>query len=162
MKTLLLIRHAQAARDETVSDVSRPLAESGLADARRIGERLAHKRVAFDAFYSSPARRTLQTAEIIAECTGFARADVVSDDALYTFDRDRLLRAVASIAERRSTVAVCCHNFAVTGLVNLLTGASIDNVPTCGVAHVEIETEAWANVATAKATLVDFDYPNRE
>lgn len=162
MKTLLLIRHAQAARDDTLPDVRRPLTESGLADARRIGERLAHKRVAFDAFYSSPARRTLQTAAIIAECTGFARADVATDDALYTFDRDRLLRTVASIAERRSTVAVCCHNFAVTGLVNLLTGASINNVPTCGVAHVEIETEAWAELAAAKATLVDFDYPDGE
>ena len=130
-------------------------------DAARMGERLARKKRTFDTFYSSPAFRALQTAEIIARHVGFPADDVIARRAFYTFDADGLLRAVESIDERFSVVAVFCHNCAVTDLANRLTGAAIENVPTCGVVHVETDATSWADVLHAPATLADYDFPKK-
>ena len=58
MTTIYLIRHAQS--DGTVQDEStRPLTEAGLAQADALANRLSG--IAFDAVYSSPYLRAMQT-----------------------------------------------------------------------------------------------------
>ncbi len=161
MKTLFLIRHAKSSRKESVPDFHRPLSERGLSDASRVGGRLAGKGTEFDAFYSSPARRALDTAKIIAGRAGFPPGKIVEDESFYTFDKDRLLRAVESIDERFSVVAVFCHNFAITDLANSLTGEAIGNVPTCGIVHIKTDAELWANISGGEGELVDFDFPGK-
>ncbi len=159
MKTLFLIRHAKSSRKERVVDFDRPLSGRGIADASHMGLRLKKTPVQFDAFYSSSARRGLDTAKLLAQSAGFAPENIISDEAFYTFDETSLLRAVESIDESFSTVAVFCHNFAITDLANSLTGKTIGNVPTCGVVHIETDAELWANISTAKSEMVDFDFP---
>jgi broad specificity phosphatase PhoE len=68
---LYLVRHAQSEgnRGEYAGpDDDPPLSEVGREQARRLGQRFARQRV--DALYSSPMRRTLETAQAIAEATG--------------------------------------------------------------------------------------------
>ena len=66
---VLLIRHADAEHpahepQQAIRDIDLPLSERGHAQAKRLATRLAHRRIA--ALYSSPLRRTKQTAEAIA------------------------------------------------------------------------------------------------
>jgi len=67
---LYLVRHAQSqgntGEDLTTGDAD--LTEVGEEQARRLGERLARQRI--DAIYSSPLRRTQQTAAAIADAAG--------------------------------------------------------------------------------------------
>src|SRR4051794_37575692 len=65
---LLLIRHgatALTAEDRFSGSVGVDLSEEGRAQARRLGERLAHAPIA--AVYASPLSRTLETATIVAQ-----------------------------------------------------------------------------------------------
>ena len=68
MKTLFLIRHAKSSWDDTaLPDKDRPLADRGRRDAPKMGKRLAKRDVKPDLILSSPARRALTTAEIVAK-----------------------------------------------------------------------------------------------
>jgi probable phosphoglycerate mutase len=68
---LYLVRHAQSEGNRGEydgPDDDPPLSEVGREQARRLGQRFARQRV--DALYSSPMRRTRETAQAIAEATG--------------------------------------------------------------------------------------------
>ena len=160
MRTLFLIRHAKSDRKWNVADFKRPLNERGLSDAPKMGARLKERGASFDAVYSSPAKRAFDTAKLVCENAGFPSEKIITDEKFYTFNSADLFKGVESVVnEDFQTVAVFCHNFAVTDLANILTGEAIDNVPTCGVVHIETEAELWANIAFGKGKLVDFLIP---
>jgi phosphohistidine phosphatase len=84
MKTLFLIRHAKSSWESTaLPDKDRPLNDRGKRDAPKMGKRLAKRDVKPDLILSSPARRALTTAEIIAKKLNYKRRDIVVDDRLY-------------------------------------------------------------------------------
>src|SRR3981189_3928270 len=83
MKALFLIRHAKSSWDDTaVPDKDRPLDDRGKRDAPKMGERLAKRDVQPDLILSSPARRALNTAEIISKKLDYKLKDIVGDDRL--------------------------------------------------------------------------------
>lgn len=93
--TLYLIRHAQAQAGAVSPDpLDPPLTVIGRHQAERLAARLADE--GFDALYSSPMLRALETAWPLAERTGLAireDADLREVDfAPDPDDRDRLLR----------------------------------------------------------------------
>ena len=74
---LLLIRHGQSTANASgvwQGQTEFPLSQEGRDQARRVGKALSGER--FDAIYSSPLGRALETAEIIVRETGF-RGDIV-------------------------------------------------------------------------------------
>jgi 2,3-bisphosphoglycerate-dependent phosphoglycerate mutase len=68
---LVLVRHARPTRiEEADGPADPPLTELGVRQARAAAEWLSAE--TFDAVYSSPLRRALETAEAIAEACGLA------------------------------------------------------------------------------------------
>src|SRR5947199_872234 len=85
MKTLFLIRHAKSSwTDPALPDKDRPLGNRGRRDAPKMGKRLAKRDVKPDLILSSPARRALKTAEIIAKKLDYKRKNIVVEDRLYS------------------------------------------------------------------------------
>ena len=67
MKTLILMRHAKATWDhDQWADFDRPLNPHGEADAPRMGRRLIQADLKPDLILCSSARRTTQTADLVA------------------------------------------------------------------------------------------------
>ncbi len=67
MKTLILMRHAKATWDhDQWPDFERPLNPAGEADAPRVGRRLVKEDFLPDVILCSSARRTMQTADLVA------------------------------------------------------------------------------------------------
>ena len=92
MKTLFLVRHAKSSWDDTtLPDKDRPLNERGERDAPKMGKRLAKRDVKTDLILSSPARRALTTAKIIAKSIDYKPKKIVVDDRLYPGAADDLL-----------------------------------------------------------------------
>src|SRR5437764_13379774 len=84
MKTLFLIRHAKSSWDDpALSDKDRPLSDRGRRDAPKMGKRLAKRDVKPDLILSSPARRALTTAEVIAKELDDKLKDIGVHDLLY-------------------------------------------------------------------------------
>jgi phosphohistidine phosphatase len=74
-----------------VSDKDRSLNGRGRRDAPKMGKRLAKRDVTPDLILSSPARRAVMTAEMIAKELDYK---LVVDDRLYACAADDLLKVI--------------------------------------------------------------------
>ena len=105
MKKLFLIRHAKSSWEYTaLPDKDRPLNDRGKRDAPKMGKRLAKRDVKPDLILSSPARRALTTAEIIAKKLDYKRKNIVVEDRLYSSAVHDLLNVVQKLGDKLERV----------------------------------------------------------
>jgi phosphohistidine phosphatase len=122
MKTLFLIRHAKSSWDDTaLPDKDRPLSDRGRRDAPKMGKRLAKRDVKPDLILSSPARRALTTAEIIAKKLDYKRKNIVVADRLYSGAVHDLLNVVQKLGDKLQRVMLFGHNPELTELAHRLS-----------------------------------------
>jgi phosphohistidine phosphatase len=117
----IIVRHAHAEwPDFHGADFDRPLTGRGLADAHAAGRaiRAAGHRPAL--LLASPAYRTRQTAEILAEELQLPASSVRFVDALYNATASTLQDEVRRVADG-ALVLVVAHNPGVSNLARLLS-----------------------------------------
>jgi phosphohistidine phosphatase len=161
MKTLFLIRHAKSSWDDTaLPDKDRPLDARGKRDAPTIGKRLAKRGVKPDLIVSSPARRALTTAEIIAGELDYKLKDIVVDDRLYASAIDDLFDVIHKLSDKQERVMLFGHNPDLTELAHRLS-SEITHMPTCAVAEFTFNAKSWSNIEKAALAKVALDYPKK-
>jgi phosphohistidine phosphatase len=162
MKTLSLVRHAKSSwKDATLGDRDRPLNKRGKRDAPRMGKRLVRTGARPDLLISSPAVRAFATAKTIAEEIGYPTLRIEVDERIYLGGTSALMAVIHGLSDDLDHVMMFGHNPDLTELVNALTGSDIENVPTCGMAHIELASDSWQDLGSAEARLLEFDYPKR-
>jgi len=90
-KSLFLLRHAKAINGGVlIPDQDRPLSDSGVKDAKRLGSYLSKKSFDFDLILSSPAIfffffffRAITTAQIVANKLGYKQKHLAVEKCLY-------------------------------------------------------------------------------
>jgi phosphohistidine phosphatase len=161
MKTLFLIRHAKSSWDDTaLPDKDRPLDDRGRRDAPKMGKRLAKRDVNPDLILSSPARRALATAQIIAKKLDYKLEDIVVDDRLYVCAADDLLNVIHTLGDNLERVMLFGHNPELTELAHRLS-SEITHMPTCAVAEFTFNAKSWPNIGRATVAKVALDYPKK-
>jgi phosphohistidine phosphatase len=164
-RTLLLVRHAKAVPDG-VTDASRRLAPRGVRDARAAGRWLVEHGFIPDYVVVSPARRTVQTWEIVMSELG-AAPTVATDDQIYDNTIESLLAVVHEAPEDADTIAIVGHNPSMQALANALDDGHGDPVaradiagayPTSGIAVLEVAV-SWVELAPGGATVRAFAAP---
>lgn len=162
MKTLFLVRHAKSSWDDpSLDDKKRPLDDRGKRDAPKVGKRLAKAGAKPDLILSSPAKRALTTARIIAKELGYKRKNIVVDDRLYAAEADVVLDVIQRIAEEAGCVMLFGHNPELTELAHRLSG-KITRMPTCAVAEFTFDVKSWSRVGKDKPATADVSYPPRK
>ena len=161
MKTLYLFRHAKSSwEDPFLDDHDRPLNKRGRADAPRMGKRLKEKNFHPALMISSPAERALSTCLIIAEKVGYRLPDVHTDRRLYHASEDQLLAIVRGFNDAIDEIAIFGHNPGLTDFVNKLNNDFVtENIPTCGVAYMQLPVASWKEVKWGKGEVIFFDFP---
>jgi phosphohistidine phosphatase len=163
MKQLLLVRHAKSDwSTPSLSDFDRPLNDRGKKDAPVMAERLLDKKIKIDAFISSPAKRAKKTASIFAKAYKIDKDDIIFKEVLYGAAVDAFYDVISKVSDKYESIAVFSHNPGITDFANSLTEARIDNIPTCGIFAIKIDTKHWKDFAEAKKELLFVDYPKAE
>jgi len=160
MKNLILIRHAKSSWDDaTLADRERTLNKRGKRDAPAMGQLLKGKGLLPGRILSSPAKRALKTAKLIAEEVGYPKNKIDVREDAYERGVDALVKLVAGLEDGWDRVYLVGHNPELTELANRLTGAGIENVPTCGVVSVEFSASRWRDGAKEGGALAFFERP---
>lgn len=163
MKTLLLVRHAKSSwNDPGVEDIDRPLNERGKKDAPEMAKRLKDRKVDIDLFVSSPAKRARKTASFFAEEFGVKKDDIKRVDELYMASSNAFLKTIKELSDKKEVVALFAHNPGITEFANSLTDVRIDDMPTCSVFALKVDTKSWADFEHAEKRFLFFDYPKKE
>lgn len=163
MKKLVLVRHAKSGYNilPGKTDFERTLNETGKHEALLMGRILSHKLGEPDLIISSPALRTLETSCILAEEMHYPQNNIETIPSLYhpsVEDFTEVLEQLSGSGFQK--VLLVSHNPGITDFINELDIVRIDNMPTCGVLALEIETEDWSEFSSAAKKFLFFDKPH--
>ena len=166
MRTLIVFRHAKAAREPGLPDHQRPLTDRGRRNARAMGEWLAAEGLLPDHALISDAKRTRQTFQQSREKFP-ERLRVVSDPELYHASEDVLLAAIHHVPDSANCVLVCGHNPGLhdftTGMVGAGEREALDRfragMPTAAVAVLGLDLARWRDAYWRSAKLLRFATP---
>nr|WP_294796191.1 histidine phosphatase family protein [uncultured Mucilaginibacter sp.] len=156
MKKLVIIRHAKATHESGYVDFERPLTHSGIQDAAIMAGRLNESDHVPKMLVSSPALRTISTANIFSQHLNLPAAEEIK--GIYEADRDDLVEIVTELPDNLDCIGLVGHNPGLGQLLYYFSGAAHD-VPTCAVAIVEFDTDVWASVTSNSGKLIYYDYP---
>lgn len=162
MKTLYLVRHAKSSWDEPFqSDFERTLNTRGQTEAPIMAKLLSRKNVNPDLIVSSPAARTLLTAEIFAEELKYPVKNILTDERIYEATMRELTSVVRSINDKRGKVIMFGHNPGLTNFANLLGSELLQSLPTCAIVGLELSIESWSKIERHCGKTFFFDYPKK-
>ena len=166
MRTLYLVRHAKSSwQDSSLADHERPLNKRGLRDAPVMGQRLAGKKVRIDSIWSSPARRALETARILARALNYPQKKIVLRDRLYAGTIESFLLEIRSCPDEVKGLLVVGHNPVISDSADLLIGHTLDTdiemIPTCGIVAMEFTLSSWQQLREKEGRFLFFDYPKK-
>jgi len=162
-RRLTLIRHAKASneRKSGQDDHDRPLASRGEADVEAMGRRLADDGFLPDRIVASTARRAEQTADAIATAIGFPLERIDRTIDVYLAGRSQLQAIVEETDRAVDHLALVGHNPGMSLLWGWLTDDDHAELPTCGVARLELPIDDWREVFEGCARLLEFARPDR-
>jgi phosphohistidine phosphatase len=148
MKTLLLLRHAKSSSDQPeLHDHDRPLNKRGKKEAPMVGRYLKDNDLVPDLVLSSTARRAKDTAQAVAEESGFeGKIDLYQD--LYLSDTASYLDILRCLPDDANRVLVVGHNPDLEVLLTLLTDAS-HHLTTANLAQVDLPISSWQELSEA-------------
>jgi len=163
MKRLFLIRHAKSSwGDPDRADIDRPLNERGKRDAPVMGERLKKEHKAKpDLIISSPAKRALRTAKIIATALDYPEGKIEIKASLYASGVPAMLDVIRHLDDSLGEVMLFGHNPDLTSLANYLSNQQVENIPTCGIFCVDFDIKSWKDMKNQKGIFKFFDYPKK-
>ena len=147
MKTIYFLRHAKSSwKDAELSDIDRPLNKRGLDNAPMMARHFRKLRVKPQLIISSPSKRTMTTALMIAERIGYEERNIKIDMELYGANVAQISQLIYHLDDNLSKVMLVGHNPAFTLIVDYYTGIPIDNMPTCGLVQINFEAKSWKEI----------------
>ena len=163
MKRLTLIRHAKSSWDNPgLTDFDRGLNDRGRRTAPEMGRRLKERGFAPDAIISSPAKRAITTAGMIADKIDFDENGIETDERIYEATVGDLVAVARELDDGLGHVVMFGHNPGFTYFANWLANCMIDNIPTCGVVDIEFDIASWSELEEDSGVMLDFDYPRKQ
>lgn len=160
MKRLTLMRHADARwQDAGVPDLERPLSRRGTAAAESMGRRLLELELVPDLLIASPARRTQQTAEIVARELALPPRRLLREESLYLASAHEMLRTVHGSGPRIAHLFMIAHNPGLSELLQLLVPEDERGLATAAVCSIAFECDSWSGVCAANARDITREAP---
>lgn len=141
MKTLLILRHAKADRDDAPTDHARELTKKGKRAARRIGEILRAEGALPELILASAAERARRTAAEAAAAADY-RGELQLLEELYLAEPQAYLDALRRYGGAAQRVMVVGHNPGIEALIFRLTGAA-EHMPTAALAECSLPIDDW-------------------
>ncbi len=124
-----------------------------------MGRLLGEKGLLPDLILSSPAKRALKTAKLIAEELGYPKKDIAIRESIYEQDIRAMIGLIGELDDKLKRVFLIGHNPVITELANRLTGGGIHDMPTCSIVSIEFSLPAWKQCAIGVGDVALFERP---
>ena len=160
MKKLYIVRHAKSSWENSfLADDERPLNNRGKKDAPIMAQHLKGVISPPEKIISSHAIRAYDTALIFAEAFEIEEEEVIIHKKMYHASLNDLFQEVTLFDDAIDSIMLFGHNPGLTEFVNKISGSSIDNISTCGVAGIFFDVDSWQNLNHIRGSLEFYYYP---
>jgi phosphohistidine phosphatase len=147
IRHLLLLRHAAAAEKlPTQNDFDRPLTEHGIQQAVKVGAYMNSSGWVPQLIITSPAKRTLFTAKIVADAVRYPEAEIVPETSAYNGSVLQLYHALQQVNDGFTHVLLVAHNPGISYLGEWLTKNSDSELLPGGLLHIEFDVQRWSEL----------------
>jgi len=126
-----------------------------------MGERIRAAGIRPSLILSSTAIRAWETARIVAHELGYPAEFLQRDSNLYLADLNTLIDVIDEQETGFNNIMVVAHNPGLTDLANYLVPGLTNNVPTCGVVSVSLDSDTWDIRGPQNIELLYYDYPKK-
>lgn len=142
MKTLLVMRHGKSSwKDADLIDHDRPLNKRGKKNVPLVGKILRTERIVPELILTSSARRASDTAEGVAESSGYT-PEIQHLPSFYQADLETFYETLSNLSEDIARVMIVGHNPDLEELIEALTGEALI-LPTASLVQIEIPVQSW-------------------
>ena len=146
-KKLYIVRHGKAMADYgDISDIDRPLKESGINDAYQISKKLSGMNETPRIIISSHAVRALHTATIFAGTFKLSYNQIIIHKDLYTTNIKAIVDLIKNTNDDVQSIILFGHNPTFTELANRFLTDKIDQIPTTGVVGLKFNINTWQEI----------------
>ncbi|OIZ99881.1 hypothetical protein BEV13_04840 [Rickettsiella grylli] len=163
MKNLTLIRHAESHLQRPLEqDKERLLTPNGFHQVSTISKQLEKKKCWPDYLLCSPAKRAIQTAELL--CKYLKISPVIEiNSLLYLGDSSETLLQSLFLPDRFQQVFIIGHNPTISDLAHTLSPPTQSiMLPTAGVISLRFNGLRWDNIIEKQGKFLFFIEPPRE
>ena len=152
---LFILRHASAGvrRANPLLDVKRPLDKDGKAQCLQLAHVLNALNLNFDLVVSSPLKRSLQTAQLIATETGYEQKILISTALAPTATFAQFQRLLRDWSASEN-VLVVGHNPNITQFLSQLLGVGVSDDPTTTPPRIRLRKGALARVNLTRGNAI--------
>ena len=154
MKTWVMVRHAKSSWEFNLPDRERPLADRGIQDAILVGQELNKLNLHNDKVYSSPAKRTFDTAFLMVSELGLSTENIQIEEDLYDFMGEQILGFVRSLPDDLHTIMTFGHNNACTHIAQSIGNYTNANVPTATAVIFHFDVSLWSDIQQCDCTSI--------
>ncbi len=134
-----------------MADFDRPLNARGRLAAPFMGELMARHEIMPDVIVSSPAKRAVETAQLIRE-NGGLNAEIRFDERIYEATTETLRQVLSSFDDDFKTIMLVGHNPGFEGILNYLTGTA-HPMPTATLAFIDLKIDSWSALTRSTGKL---------
>lgn len=159
MKTLILIRHGKSDWSAGLSDRERPLNHRGLNDAPIMAKVLQHQDQIPELLYVSSAKRTTQTANILAKELSIPQEHLISSPELYLCDAFAVEEIVRFAPNEAESIAIVGHNPTLSEVSSYFSNRDYMDLPTLAICICTFDVDNWEDVSPENLRGSDFFYP---
>jgi phosphohistidine phosphatase len=144
---LILMRHAKTIpHSSDINDWDRYLTEHGIYQAQNSANFLLNNsNIIPQLIICSPAKRAIQTAEIVADTLNLPNNIIISKNSLYNNDLNSYLDTIYQVDDDIRKLMIVGHNPSISMLAALLTNSEVNSMKTATILGLEIISKRWLN-----------------
>ena len=160
VKNLLIIRHCEASfNSDTNRDFDRPLTENGISQSVLLGQKINSYPFDLDAFYVSPALRTMETLRGISRELDVAPR-IMDAEEIYEATENVLKACINRFDDQFDHVVLLGHNPSVAQIFAYLSFEIRDYTPGTS-SWIQFEVDSWSEIGQNSGQLMDYYYPGQ-
>lgn len=147
MKTLYLLRHAKVSQHHhnNMQDIDRPLVIEGIENMQKVSNHLKESGIEIRHIVTSPATRTMQTADIVAKTFNLNTDSILIYQELYKPDIPAFEDCIFSLSDNWDHVVIVSHNPGISDFANSLHLLN-EEMATSAVLSLSFDTDKWIDM----------------
>lgn len=159
-RKVFFVRHAEANYPEMgQGDIDRTLTTKGEKDAQKLGTWLKQNNYFPDKTFVSSAKRTTQTANIIAKNLNYPSEKLIFESSLYQASVLGVIDLLQQIPNEVSSLMVIGHNPTMMEMIPYLTTNSGTHFPPCTISLISFSIN-WSQITAKKGSFLWLNTPN--
>ncbi len=160
MKTLYIVRHAKAEEiTGGMKDFDRSLTREGKSDASLVGKELNKLDIKPAMILTSPAKRALETAQLVVDELDLSVANIVTNKEIYEASLKTIMEVIYQTPDKASSLLIFGHNPSLHELVNYLGNKTFEKFQKGAAVAITFENNKWKEIRKQSGKITYFDFP---